>query len=32
MDEKNYNPVEDEVIHPDEGEGEVEYEQIEDSN
>lgn len=30
MDEKNYNPVEDEVIHPDEGEDE--YEQIEDSN
>lgn len=31
MDEKNYNPVEDEMIYPDEGE-EDEYEQADDCN
>lgn len=31
MDKKNYNPVEDEMIHPDEGE-EDEYEQADDCN
>lgn len=29
---ENYNQVEDEVIHPDEGEGEDEFEQVEDCN